>query len=82
MFNKVCFHLVRVLSVVVLCFHFSRSALGFDILENFGPTNNVLTYARGLSVPVKLVLMLIVAAIIIVLLRGFIAHIKSNPSKN
>ena len=82
MFNKVCFYLFCVLSVIVFWFDFSKRMLDFNILENFGPTNNILTYTRGLSVPVKLVLVLIVAAIIIVLLRGFIAHIKSNFSKN
>ncbi len=56
--------------------------LGFNILENFEPTNNILTYTRGLSAPAKLVVVLALAAIIIVLYRGFRAHIKNNFSKN
>ncbi len=58
MFNKVCFYLFCVLLVVTLCFYFSQNVLGFNILENFEPTNNILTYTRGLSAPAKLVVVL------------------------
>ena len=76
--KRIFFWIYIIISICVLILSFARSVLEVDLLQHNHWTANVIHYLQGLGTPIKIVLTVIWAVILIVLYRNFNAHLESR----